>query len=191
MGVNPLPYPMQRLEFKIFTILPPQGQNWCITALDKNKGGVFGKNQYGGQRLHAPPSKTEMMHTLGAMVLIFDTPANVSTDQDYENYIRQGNLSPLNGNTKVTREIERDSSRKDSTCFLSTYISKGHISETKKEEVFVQEDHSLICKHPNQSKIVMLGYSERYSENFPPSYSMIKRFWHEIEPFFNSLEFIQ
>lgn len=212
-GFKPLPFPMERLRFETFTITPPQGENWCIMHLDRKVGadsiemGVLLKNQYGGQIMQKPPNRSEANQTLrvafgvGSLDDMFQRYSKalgkvvnkVSSIDELVMYTRKYHENDLSNSTvKKVRNLEIIPylPGRESLCVMIKYVAEGMFSQKEPNDIYVYDSNTIQCIHPARPLMFTIHYSERYPAQYPPPYSLIKKYWNEIEPFFIGFDFV-
>ncbi|MGR9101341.1 MAG: hypothetical protein ACU826_12320, partial [Gammaproteobacteria bacterium] len=171
MGLPSLPNTRERLAFESFSIIPPQGEYWCIWTLDKKRGGIFFKNRFGGRIFHGRPEPGEWVQTLGAFVLVAPAVETIDTEDKLIAYLEKEIRKELNKYilNSSSFDIHGLSRQDQAICAINKLVIEGYISETKNSEVFFMEEHNLVCRHPSRPEMIRLSYSERQPKNYPLS----------------------
>ena len=185
LGLQPLPYQMEPIKFETFSILPPQGNHWCIGFLGKKKGGLFYKNQFAGEKFYKVPRYEHQ--TLATSFIVFKDDIGIdkleSLKQHLEDDIKRSSA------TLVDFKLKEFPGHKGAICVAIEYTQVGFLSEKMPNKEFHFENHLLTCRHPERPLIITVSNSERYLANSSPPYSLIDKFKAELEPIFESLEF--
>lgn len=192
LNLRALPEKSPRLDFEAVSVVPPQGSNWCIVDLDREKGGQFAKNTFGGRYLTEPPALSELRNTLFASVTIELQKAPTNSEAEFRQswqWFWAGLMSAMPNGRIVKRKIERDEGRTDAMCARIEATVEGAISHSFPQDIFVLEVRALVCKHPTRPLLIGLGSSERYLKKAPPSKLLTNRYRKELKEFFDGLSF--
>ena len=190
-GSKPLPASPSPETFRYFSVTPPRGGHWCVAARVEDFAATYGKNHHAGVTYQSKPSQGIAMNTMAVMAASSPEPIkDVNTPEQLEKYLQEDvkhldTLSSHLGNVK----IERDSSRTDALCYRVTTTRNGHLSNTQTELDLSEDLVNLVCRHPNQSILVMAGVSERYLTQEPPKTKLATKYKSEIDGFVRSLRF--
>lgn len=214
VGLQALPYPMEHMNFGSFSVLPPQGPNWCIFKINRDTrvistiGAYMGKNPFGGRMLHQEPSQSEQLDTLAVNFGIHDKGEalkmlseglgkdikDIKTIEELDRYYGEFVRKELSNIIIVKKikslHIEPFHHRSNAICLLQEYdIESTGLSESHPNELFGYELHHIICLHPTKPLVFWIEYSERFLAQYPPKIRLIKQYWKELEPFFTSFDF--
>jgi hypothetical protein len=214
IGLNPLPDSMERIKFEAFTVLPPQGENWCIANLTRKRGnsenevGVFLKNQFGGQILQSRPPLNLVNQSLIANVLVQEKQQafkemervlgfeikDISTSAEFAEYTGQliDKQKQMAGYKVNFKELQiRPFNHETAICIQVEHEKEGYLSNTHPNELYVEHLRTINCIHPTRSLLFSIGYSERFSAKDPPAVRLIDKSEKELYPFITGFEFNQ
>ena len=192
----------ERLEFSTqgFSILPPQGENWCIQSVEP-RGVVFGKHLLSGKLLEKQPRLADVNHTFAALAMAFDAKTKIESSAELKAFVDQmlrgGALGALvegtEGSARRFRLVE-------SNLVLDNYVG----SECVRFDAIVEErdnprrpgsvlmlnfPNNLLCRHPYSPGVglIWISFNERYLQGEQPLAGTMK---HEFEPSLRSLQFM-
>jgi hypothetical protein len=210
--MQPLPPGMQRLTFEGFSVLPPQGDNWCIEHLDKKTGVAFGTSPLIGQVLTQRPPEAELYHTFAAMAFVaqvegeaVNTPAQL---RDFVNrWLHAGQpgrfsagkmilvASPVAAPrfTLVNSSVVIDEPT-GGNCIRFDATAEERNNPTWPTEVLaVVAKGNLLCRFPGpqEATFVLIGASERYNQAHQPHPLLTETRAQEVEAFTRSLSSTQ
>lgn len=215
MGLKPLPYPMERIKFESFKVLPPQGENWCIVNLTRRKGnseneaGVFFKNQFGGQTLQTPPPLNLVNQTLAAIVDVQEKQQSfkemekalgfeikdIFTSAKFADYMGQLiNKQKQMAGSKINnfKDLQiKPYNHETAICIQVELEKEGYLSNTHPNDSYVEHLRTINCIHPTRSLLFSIGYSERFPAKNPPAVRLIDKFEKELDLFLTGFEFNQ
>lgn len=173
----PVTNPTQRLEFEGFSILPPQGENWFMTAGLREVQGAIVIVSF-GKRL-TPPSKTHTVTATVSAVRLPDSAGNRAERlQKYAQIPPSGRFRVVSVNISPDTTLAPDCVRIDATS--EDRGVPGH-----PDSIFIMDQHSFVCFHPYfPDAAIDIQYSQRrLQEEAPLSLEA------EGEPFVKSLIF--
>ncbi|MET0154039.1 MAG: hypothetical protein ABW298_15715 [Candidatus Binatia bacterium] len=206
-----LPQPMPRLSFEGFSLLPPQGDHWCVIDLNQKVGVVFGTTPLIGQVLTRQPTEEELDDILVAVankVEIERDPGTSAEVRDFvDSWLRSGQPSHVDAGKRILARSSTEAARfnlVDSSVVIDDSIGSSCIrfDATVEErnnprwpgEVLVSvERGNLLCRSPRTGdpSFVWIGASERYRQSRPPHPLLSETRAPEIEAFTRSLSFTQ
>lgn len=213
-GLAAVTDPDQRVQLRGFSVLPPAGPHWCVSAFGRPDTGVaFARNQFGGRTLQAPPSVEENAHTLAAVAYAAEVdgprPANAEALKTFvEQWQRSGGMSlpqpsgtlrisdkPLTDPeaarfTTIRSAVVIDSSL-GAVCVRYSSISEERDNPRADGGIFVIDaPESYVCLHPTSSRdVIVVEYSERYIKGRRYGPSFAESLKPEIEPFLRGIRF--
>lgn len=188
-ALTDLPERAPRLDFEGFSILPPQGSNWCM-ILNKQHGGIFMKNTYGGRQITHRPPESEVRNTLIAGANAAPPRGQIENSADLERMAREefesGAMGPNVGTTRM--KITPEALAGGTSCIRLEGTWEGKLSRTFPHTDFVLVAESLTCKHPTRLLLIGVSVSERYLKASPPAVTLTRRYRDELQPFLHGLE---
>lgn len=194
----------QRLEFQAegFSILPPQGQDWCIQRLDSH-GVVFNKHPLSGKLLEKQPQLVDVFHTFAAFAVARDVKqTKIESSADLKAFVdqllREGDVG------RFVEGEEGSAVRRFRLVESNSVLDNSFGSDCVRFDAVVEErdnprlagsvlilnvPNNLICRHPHSPgvSLIWISFNERYVQGEQPLAATVK---HEFEPFVRSLQFM-
>ena len=191
--MSPVTAQDQRIEFAIagFSIMPPQGEHWCVVARDSVRGAVFSTSALLGRRLDARPPLATVANTLSLMALMID-PGEWKVDtaeglRAYTDYRLRGEPGRLtNRETHVSPDPTFGAE-----CVRAEQIVEERHNPKLPGAVLIMVNREFLCRHPDAPRrVILFGASERYAEGDPgPRLLELRK--DQIDGFIRSLSFMQ
>jgi hypothetical protein len=155
--VTRVPSPAERMSFRGFSILPPQGEHWYIVQRD-GSGVLFSKLLMDGSK------RPIVGHTFGVLAMVVYPKEGAVTDlQAYvQSQMRsEGRVTPLQ--TRVT-----DDTTLGFECVRFENVSEQRDPPLASGAVLTLTVDGLYCRHPLSPRyLVQLSYSERHPQKQP------------------------
>jgi hypothetical protein len=202
--MQPIPTAVERISFDGFSIAPPRGDRWCIGALDRKRGAVFGTSPVIGETLTAMPPADQQAHTLTATALVVYVDEDVSDASQLrafvERWIGAGQPSSAGDGRWVIAATSPPAQRV--TAIDSSVALDDAPGCIRYDATFEERDNprapgqvlvwtlrrNLLCRlSGGKSRFVMIGACERYSKTYVPSWTYWESAGSELDAFTRSL----
>lgn len=202
LRLTPVTDSAQRLTFHShgFSILPPQGEHWCISRADSN-GIAFGKNLFGGKLLERPPRLNEMTHTFVAMAMAVTVEeTKIETAADLQAFAERWdggfrmvgskivlNSSPVPRFKVIDSKVTLAPRIGSFDCVRWEGVREERDNPQRRGFVLILTEYTWLCRHPHSSGLVLIGYSERHLQGDVLDSPLVETLKQEVEPFVGSL----
>lgn len=209
IGAQAITDSTQRLQFPAsgFSVLPPQGDKWCIQRTDRD-GIIFFKSPL-LLDTNPRPARASASHTVVAMakeVSIEESGLDsIEGLRDFvARWLRGGGNTRSLGSTLVLDDtplarFKLVESRLDlKNPFSANCVGFDSVTEERDNPryrgavLLMVNRNQFLCRHPHARErlLVLIGYSERYMQGAPPPAGSLVDDWKEqLEPFVRSLQF--
>jgi hypothetical protein len=180
---RPITDPSKRLEFKKFSLLPPQGDNWFIVLSKPGNGFILLAKQIDSTTPLG--AKSFQPHTVRAGVKAVDTKSeSVGSQQEYFDSIKQSEQANTSSRFTVLKESYSLHEKVGEYCVIVDKLSEDRGVPNDPGTVYMFQENKLFCFDPQSRIAVMAGCSQR-----APDIKVIIDLKDECEPFMNSLRF--
>lgn len=182
----------QRIEFGNagFSVMPPQGEHWCVRGLDSTGVG-FSTGALLGRRLDARPPIATAANSLGLMALVMDPGEwKVDTADGLRAYAEH-KLREEPGRFRNRATHVSPDPTFGAECVRTEQIVEERHNPRLPGAVLIMINRQVFCRHPDASRrVIFFGASERYAEGDPgPRLLELRK--DQIDGFVRSLRFMQ
>jgi len=172
-----------------FSILPPQGEHWCI-AHTNARGVQFVKNLLSGQVIDAPPSGEKVAHTFIAAAIAIRTEEKIESTADLRGLFERLMFGAKGYSTRYklleSKTVADDSLGAD--CLRYDLVWEERDNPRVPGVLLITTNEGYLCRHPHSVGLIHIFYSERHPERMPSQLDPLRR---EVEPFVKSVVFIK
>jgi hypothetical protein len=164
--------PPQRMEFPSlgYSILPPQGDAWCLPSAPGVRSTIFNTHPLMGKALETRPTDAEIRHTFGPGIVAAEAPKGAKLD------------TPADMFAFVVRELLGVAPGSRFTLVESRFVPDSSLgAECIRYDAIVEErDHpgargivltgvlrdNFFCRHPDARTptLIWISASERYDQ---------------------------
>lgn len=176
--LTPIEDPSKPMEFSGFSVLPPQGGEWKLLGK---------KSWFNAAMVKHPLPPKKGLYSFAATVFTYTVEENLENRDDFLEYVKDkegGGKNLLPGLTLKESEVKIHEIG-DTLCVRCDNLLENRRIPGHKGSVFLQEDHGISCRHPNNRKMII---NLLYSQCIPPGMNRMP-LEEEGEPFLNSISF--
>lgn len=200
-----------RVGYKIFSVLPPRGENWCLRSTGDPTTIVYGTSKFIGKYLEQAPPKEEMLHTFGVMAnTVKVKDVDIMTSTEIKKFMERwfydsGQSFTWVGGQRYAEFTPMESSERFEPIQFKVEVDDTFGAncvrfESKQEEknnprvrnwIFTLNNSGVACRHPDTSRLlVMVTFSERHRKG-SENYQLANKFKTEAERTIQSLQFVK